>query len=78
MIEIERDRERDISREIERDRERERLSLSAFLKTSGPHKPYNHNLYVGIIVFPHIDNPQSTGYDKPEKKNNKGKKGGPH
>ena len=25
----------------------------------GPHKPCNHNLYIGIIIFPHIDNPQS-------------------
>ena len=28
-----------------------------------PYKPCNHNLYIGIIIFPHIDNPQSTGYD---------------
>ena len=28
-----------------------------------PYKPFNHNLYIGIIIFPHIDNPQSTGYD---------------
>ena len=27
-----------------------------------PYKPFNHNLYIGIIIFPHIDNPQSTGY----------------
>ena len=30
----------------------------------GPYSPYipcNHNLYIGIIIFPHIDNPQSTG-----------------
>ena len=30
----------------------------------GPYRPYklfNHNLYIGIIIFPHIDNPQSTG-----------------
>ena len=26
-----------------------------------PYKPFNHNLYIGIIIFPHIDNPQSTG-----------------
>ena len=26
----------------------------------GPYKPSNHNLYIGIIIFPHIDNPQST------------------
>ena len=22
-----------------------------------PYKPFNHNLYIGIIIFPHIDNP---------------------
>ena len=50
-------------------RERERLSLSAFLRTRGhqgpysPYKPFNHNLYIGIIIFPHIDNPQSTDYN---------------
>ena len=27
-----------------------------------PYKPCNHNLYIGTIIFPHIDNPQSTGY----------------
>ena len=31
------------------------------------YKPCNHNLYIGIIIFPHIDNPQSTGYDLPMK-----------
>ena len=33
-----------------------------------PYKPCNHNLYIGIIIFPHIDNPQSTGYNQPKKK----------
>ena len=28
-----------------------------------PYKPFNHNLYIGIIIFPHTDNPQSTGYN---------------
>ena len=28
-----------------------------------PYKPFNHNLYIGIIIFPHKDNPQSTGYN---------------
>ena len=28
-----------------------------------PYKPFNHNLYIGIIIFPHIDNPRSTGYN---------------
>ena len=28
-----------------------------------PYKPLNHNLYIGIIIFPHIDNSQSTGYN---------------
>ena len=51
---------------LERERETERLSLSAFLGTSGPYSPYqpcNRNLYIGIIIFPHIDHPQSTGDD---------------
>ena len=46
-----------------------------------PYKPFNHNLYIGIIIFPHIDNPQYTGYDLPKKKPNKiinEKKWGPH
>ena len=33
-----------------------------------PYKPLNHNLYIGIIIFPHIDNPQSTGCNQPKKK----------
>ena len=32
-----------------------------------PYKLCNHNLYIGIIVFPHIDNLQSTGYNQPKK-----------
>ena len=28
-----------------------------------PYKPFNHNLCIGTIIFPHIDNPQSTGYN---------------
>ena len=36
-----------------------------------PYKPFNHNLHIGIIIFPHIDNPQYTGYDLPKKKPNK-------
>ena len=28
-----------------------------------PYKPRNHNLYIGIIIFLHIDNPQPTGYN---------------
>ena len=28
-----------------------------------PYKPFNHNVYIGMIIFPHIDNPQSTGYN---------------
>ena len=27
------------------------------------YKPCNHSLYTGIIIFPHIDNPQSTGHN---------------
>ena len=33
-----------------------------------PYKPFNHNLYIGIIIFPNIDNPQSTGYNQAKKK----------
>ena len=36
--------------------------------TYSPYKPFNHNLYIGIVIFPHIDNPQSTGYNQPMKK----------
>ena len=28
-----------------------------------PYKPCHHNLYIGITIFPHIDNTQSTGYN---------------
>ena len=28
-----------------------------------PYKPCNHNLYIGINIFPHIDDTQSTGYN---------------
>ena len=37
----------------------------------GPYRPYNlcnHNLYIGIIIFHHIDNPQSTGYSQSKKR----------
>ena len=34
-----------------------------YVQTYSPYKPFNHNLYIGIIIFPHIDNPQSTGYN---------------
>ena len=27
------------------------------------YKPCNHSLYIGIIIFPHIDNTQSTGHN---------------
>ena len=50
------------------ERDRERLSLLAFSGTYSPYKPCNHNQYIGIIIFPHIDNPQSTGYNQPKKK----------
>ena len=29
----------------------------------GPYKPCNHSLYIGIIIFPNIDNTQSTGHN---------------
>ena len=28
-----------------------------------PYKTYKHSLYIGIIIFPHIDNTQSTGHN---------------
>ena len=28
-----------------------------------PYKPCNDSLYIGIIIFPHIDNPQFKGYN---------------
>ena len=33
-----------------------------------PRKPCNHSLYIGIIIFPHTDNPQSTGHNLLEEK----------
>ena len=33
----------------------------------GPCEPYNpwyHNLYIGLIIFPHIDNTESTAYSQ--------------
>ena len=33
-----------------------------------PYKPCNHNLYIEIIIFPHVDNPKSKGYNQPKKK----------
>ena len=54
-------------------REREIKSIGLFEDrghqgTYSPYKPFNHNLYIGIVIFPHIDNPQSTGYNQPMKK----------
>ena len=28
-----------------------------------PYKPCNYSLYIEIIIFPHIDNTQSIGYN---------------
>ena len=39
-------------------------NLSRDSRQQGPYSPYkpcNHSLYIGIIIFPHIDKPQSTG-----------------
>ena len=52
----------------EREREREIKFIGLFEDRGhrgpySPYKPFNHNLYIGIIIFPHIDNPQSTGYN---------------
>ena len=51
-----------------REREREIKFIGLFENRGhrgpySPYKPFNHNLYIGIIIFPHIDNPQYTGYD---------------
>ena len=59
-----------------REREREIKFIGLFENRGhrgpySPYKPFNHNLYIGIIIFPHIDNPQYTGYDLPKKKTNK-------
>ena len=48
------------------EREIKFISLFGDRGHRGPYsqyKPCNHNLYIGIIIFPHIDNPQSTGYN---------------
>ena len=60
-----------IYREREREREIKIIGLFGDRGHRGPYTPYkscNHNLYIGIIIFPHIDNPQSTGYNHPKKK----------
>ena len=54
--------------EITWEREREIKFISIFQNRGhrgprSPYKPFNHNLYIGIIIFPHIDNPQYTGYN---------------
>ena len=51
-----------------REREREIKFIGLFEDRGhrgpySPYKPFNHNLYIGIIILPHIDNPQSTGYN---------------
>ena len=44
--------------------------LTAFFLDSGhqapysPYKPCNHNLYIGIIIFPHIDNTKYIFFQK--------------
>ena len=41
--------------------------LSGDSRQRGPYnqyKPCNHSLYIGIIIFPHIDNTQSTGHNQ--------------
>ena len=57
-----------IQRWLVREREREIKFIGLFGNRGhrgaySPYKPLNHNLYIGIIIFPHIDNPQSTGYN---------------
>ena len=41
----------------------------AFLRRQGSYKPCNHILNMGIIIFPCIDNIQSTGHNKLQEKN---------
>ena len=46
-------------------------SLSGNRRQRGPYSPYklcNHSLYIGIIIFPHIDNTQSTDIKKETQK----------
>ena len=38
-------------------------SLSEDSGQRGPYKPCNHSLYIQIIIFPHIDDTQSTGHN---------------
>ena len=38
------------------------LSLMAFLRHQGLCKLCNHNLFIGIIIFPHPDNIQPAGH----------------
>ena len=57
-----------IHQHLPREREREIKFIGLFEDRGhrgpySPYKPFNHNLYIGIIIFPHIDNPQSTGYN---------------
>ena len=50
----------------EREREIKFIGLFEDRGHWGPYSPYKHfnyNLYIGIIIFPHIDNPQSTDYN---------------
>ena len=50
----------------QREREIKFIGLFGDRRHRGPYSPYkpcNHNLYIGIVIFPHIDNPQSTGYN---------------
>ena len=49
---------------LKREREIKFIGLFGDRGHQGTYSPYklcNHNLYIGIIIFPHIDNPQSTG-----------------
>ena len=42
-------------------------SLSGDSRQRGSYSPYklcSHSLYIAIIIFPHIDNPQSIGHNQ--------------
>ena len=45
-----------------------RSSNTGIRSPCNPYKPCNHNLYIAIIIFTHIDNTQSTCYNKLKKK----------
>ena len=43
-----------------------------------PYRPCNYNLYIGIIIFPHIDNTPSINFKKKDIKKETQKSEGTH